>query len=423
MASRDPARYRPGRNHRETSPMRALAAALLLAATPVAGQDVGPAEPFTVAVPDAAIADLEARIRATRWPDQIPQTGWAYGADTAYMKELADYWVDGFDWRAQEARINAFNNFTAEIDGTTIHFIHERGAGPDAIPVLLLHGWPSTIVQFLDIIPLLTDPEAHGAPAGTQSFDVIAASLPGYGFSEIPDEPGFAINAIADRMDALMTDVLGYERYGVRGSDIGKSVAQRLSIAHTENILGLHLTGALRGPTTYPPEPYSDAVETFRRETAAWDGQELAYARMHVSKPQTIGTALNDSPVGLAAWIVEKFHSWADTATEDGRAIESRFSKDELLTNVTVYWVTETINPSMRLYYEFAREGLPNGVGDVPVGYLNALNDQVAVPRELIELNFAPVRYTETDSGGHFLEWEEPELVAEDMRAFFGGLE
>jgi pimeloyl-ACP methyl ester carboxylesterase len=377
----------------------------------------GKPEPFRIAIPDQTLRDLKARLRATRWPDQIPDSGWDYGTDTQYLKALVTYWANDFDWRAQEKKLNTLHHFRAEVDGIRIHFIQEPGKGPRPIPVLLLHGWPSSFVQFQKIIPLLTDPASHGAP-DAPSFDVVVASLPGFGFSDIPRERGFAIRAIAERMTVLMTDVLGYERFALRGSDIGGSVIQQIALAHPDKVIGVHVSGLLRGVPLQSDKPPSEAEQKFTRDLQAWTSAEMAYANLHSSKPQSLAPALNDSPAGLAAWIIEKFRRWGDTQGN----IERRFSKDELLTNLTIYWATQTIGPSMRLYYEFGREKRLTGRVAVPTAALIALNDMVPPPREVGERVYNIVRWNETQVGGHFLEWEEPELVAADMRAFFAQL-
>ncbi len=393
-----------------------LASALLV--TPAVHAGTGQAEPFTISIPEAALKDLRARLLATRWPDQIEGSGWAYGMDTAYLKELVAYWAKDYDWRAQEKKLNALHNYRAEIDGIRIHFVHERGKGPNPIPVLMLHGWPSTYVQFLKIIPLLTDPAAHGAP-GAPSFDVVVASLPGYGFSDIPREQGFATRAMSERMTKLMTDVLGYEKFALRGSDIGGSVVHQISVAHPDKVIGAHVSGLLRGvPLNSPAQP-SPAEAKFLKDLDAWSNTELGYARMHGTKPQTLAQSLNDSPSGLAAWIVEKFQAWGDTKGN----VESRFPKDELLTNLTIYWATQTITSSVRFYYEYGREKRLLDPMNVPTAVLMAAHDMTPPPREVSERMYPNlVRWTWTDDGGHFLEWEEPQLVAQDMRAFFAAL-
>lgn len=259
-------------------------------------------EPYRIRIPDDVLKDLKARVRNTRWPDQLEGTGWDYGTDTAYLKQLCAYWADGFDWRAQEDRLNGFHHYRDTIDGLRLHFIHERGRGPNPIP-------------------LLTDPASHGAP-DAPSFDVGVASLPGYGFSDIPKTRGFAIQAMAQCFTKLMTESLGYKRFALRGSDIGHSVTQQLALAHPDLVIGAHVTGLLRGVPLASSAPPSEAEQKFNQATAAWDAQELAYARMHGTKPQTLAVGLNDSPAGLASWIVEKFRTWGDTKGN----VESRFS-------------------------------------------------------------------------------------------------
>jgi pimeloyl-ACP methyl ester carboxylesterase len=345
----------------------------------------------------------------------LPGTGWDYGADTAYLRELVDYWQNEYDWRAQERALNRFEHYRATVDGTRIHFVHARSRDPSAIPVLLLHGWPSTFVQMLEVIPLLTDPAAHGLP-NAPSFHVVAASLPGFGFSDVPTRRvGFATSA--DLMARVMHDALGYERYGVRGSDLGGVIVRQMALKHPDEIIGVHLTGIIGAAGGSPP--YTAAEQAFIDAVARVE-PELAYARLQTSKPQTLAHSLNDSPVGLAAWIVEKFRAWSDS----GGDVESRFSKDELITNLMIYWVTGTAPSSVRMYYDFVREPLVPGRVERPVGMLMSTRDLFpAAPREFGERLLNVQHWVETDAGGHFLEWEEPELVARDLQAFFGKLQ
>ena len=391
----------------------ALLVALLVSAAPLAAQTN--VERFTIDVPPAVLSDLDERLARTRWPDQLPGTDWSYGADTAYLRELIDYWQREYDWREEERRLNGFEHYRASIDGTRIHFVHAKSRDPNAIPVLLLHGWPSTFVQMLDIIPFLTDPAAHGMP-GAPSFHVVAASLPGFGFSDIPTRPGVGFATSAELMAKLMHDALGYERYGVRGSDLGGVIVRQMALVHPEQVLGVHLTGIIGAAGGSPP--YTAAEQKFIDAAAAIE-PEIAYARLQMSKPQTLAHSLNDSPVGLAAWIVEKFRAWSDS----GGDVESRFTKDELITNLMVYWVTGTAPSSARMYYDFVREPLKAGRVETPVGMLMSTKDLFpAAPREFGERLLNVQHWVETDRGGHFLEWEEPELVARDMQTFFGGL-
>ena len=372
-------------------------------------------ETFSISVPDAVLDDLKERLTRTRWPDQLPGTGWEYGTDTTYLRELVEYWRKDFDWRAQEARLNQFEHSRARVGGMRLHFVHARSRNPDAIPLLLLHGWPSSFVQMLDLIPLLVDPGAHGMP-GAPGFHVVAASLPGFGFSDIPARTGVGFRATASMMAELMHDVLGYRRYAVRGSDLGGNTVRQMALLHPGQIIGVHLTGMIGAIGGSPP--FTPAEQAFIDATAANESERF-YARLQMTKPQTLAHALNDSPVGLAAWIIEKFRAWSDC----NGAIERRFSKDHLLTNLMVYWVTGTAPASVRMYYEFARETPVPGRIDAPVGMLMSTRDMFpAAPREWGERFFNVQRWVETEAGGHFLEWEEPELVARELQAFFGSL-
>jgi pimeloyl-ACP methyl ester carboxylesterase len=374
-------------------------------------------EPFEIAIPDAVLEDLRARLARSRFPDQIDGSGWDYGTDTAYIRDLADYWREGFDWRAQEMRLNALPHYRAKIDGRKLHFVHVPGTGAQPIPLLMLHGWPSTFTQFEKIIPLLTDPAAHGAP-DAPSFSVVAVSMPGFGFSDRPSAPGMSPAKIASLMHRLMTEHLGYARYAMRSSDLGAGIAAQMALQHPEAIIGSH-TGGTNPWVQQVPDDLSPEEAAFVKAAQGWQYQEMGYAMLQSSKPQTIGHALNDSPIGLAAWIVEKYRRWGDT----GGDVESRFSRDELLINLTIYWATQTITSSMRLYYEAARD--PGGWGQapgVPVAMLMSSKDMFPTPRKWAERTGSFARWTEIDQGGHFLEQEEPALVADDLRAFFAGL-
>lgn len=370
-------------------------------------------EPFEVNVPQETLDDLRERLGMTRWPDEVSRAGWDYGANLAYMKELTEYWRDEFDWRAQEDSINRFSHYRADVNGFGIHFIQERGKGEDPLPLVLLHGWPSSFVQMLKIIPLLTDPESHGGDAA-DSFDVVVPSLPGYGFSDRPDEPGMGIGRMADLFDRLMTDGLGYERYATRASDLGAGVSQQLALAHPDSLIGLHHSGT-NPYVGEAPDDLTEAEQEFVANAQRWSAQEMAYAMQHSSKPQTLAYGLNDSPVGLAAWIVEKFWRWSD----NGGDVETAFTKDELLTNLTIYWATGTINSSIRLYYETARNPGNWGRVELPTAMLMPSKDMFPTPREWAERSYRVDRWTEVQRGGHFLEWEDPHTVAEDLRAFF----
>jgi pimeloyl-ACP methyl ester carboxylesterase len=369
---------------------------------------------FEIGVPQSVLDDLEVRLRHARWPDQIPGSGWTYGIDTPYLANLTSYWAQAYSWRNRERELNALPQFRVELDGVGVHFVHARGKGRSPIPLLMLHGWPSSFVQFEKIIPLLTDPEAHGA-AGARSFDVVVPSLPGFGFSDKPMQPGFATRAIAERMFELMS-TLGYPRFGVRGSDVGGSVAQQMALARPADLTGLHVSGLLRGvPLLTPGRPPTPQEQKFLHDLQVWMRTRMAYASVQAQDPQTLAVGLNDSPAGLASWIIEKFQLWGDTRID----LERRFARDDLLTNVMIYWVTQTIGSSVRLYHEFGREKRLQGRVEVPTAVLMAQHDMVPVPRSVSERIYNVVRWSETPVGGHFLEWSEPELVARDLRAFF----
>ncbi len=373
-------------------------------------------EHFEVKIPQATLDDLRERLAATRWTDEVEGAGWDYGTNLGYTKELCGYWQDGFDWRAQEERINSFANYRAEVDGFGIHFVHERGKGEDPTPLLLLHGWPSSFLQMLEIIPMLTDPAAHGGDSA-DSFDVVAASLPGFGFSDRPSEPGWGAYRIAELFVKLMTEELGYDRFAARASDLGAGVTKEIALAHPERVIGLHHSGTSFFVYEAPPD-MTEAEQAFVAEAQGFQMAEGAYAALQSTKPETVAVGLNDSPAGLASWIVEKFRAWGDCDSD----VERRFSKDELLANLMVYWTTQTINSSMRFYYESAHVYSPNAgkLVEVPTGMAMLPADIVHGPREWQEREYADLRsFTKLPRGGHFAEWEEPSLIADDVRAFF----
>jgi pimeloyl-ACP methyl ester carboxylesterase len=373
--------------------------------------------PFTVEVPQAALDDLRTRLAHTRWPDEISGAGWNYGTNLAYLKDLVDYWRAGFDWRAQEAAINAFHHFRANIDGLGIHFIHERGHGPRPMPIIITHGWPSSFFQMLKLVPLLADPARFGGDPA-DAFDVVVPSVPGYGFSDRPSEPGMISTRIADLWARLMTEGLGYARFAAQGGDIGTGITTRLGLGYPDRLIGIHLTDPAwpyRGPGA---RELSEAERAYVEEAGRWEREEGAYENIQATRPQTLAYGLNDSPAGLAAWIVEKFRAWSDCEGD----VERSFSRDELLTNVTIYWVTETINSSMRLYYESRHNPTPIKQGErveVPCAIALFPKDIDQPPHEWAERTYNVRRWTLMPRGGHFAALEEPELLAEDIRAFF----
>ncbi|MQG11214.1 MAG: epoxide hydrolase, partial [SAR202 cluster bacterium] len=301
--------------------------------------------PFTIAIENSVLEDLQKRLADTRWPDEIPNTGWDYGSNLGYLKELVEYWRTKFDWRAQEAKLNAFNHFKSKVDGLDIHFIHEKGKGPNPIPLIITHGWPSCFFEMTKIIPLLADPASHGGDAA-DSFDVVAPSLPGFGFSDHAQERGMEVQRVAGMWNKLMTQNLGYPKFAAQGGDIGSGVTARLGFAHSDTLFGIHLTSITR-PTPYMgpgSKPVTDAEQALITQRDKWFADEGGYNHIQGTKPQTLAYGLNDSPVGLAAWIVEKYRTWSDC----GGDVEKSYTKDELLTIVTIYWVTQTISSSTR---------------------------------------------------------------------------
>ena len=376
-------------------------------------------EPFEIHISDQTLEDLHNRLYATRWPDELPGKGWEYGSNMDYMRELTDYWRGDFDWRAQEALINSFNHFKTTVAGLGIHYIHERGRGPNPMPLVVTHGWPGTFFEMYKLIPLLADPAAHGGDA-RDSFDVVAPSLPGFGFSDRAAEAGMEVAKTAVLWEELMTRALGYPRFAAHGGDIGAGVTSRLGYGHTDSMIGIHLTSITR-PTPYLGEGsrgLTAAEKTHMREREEWQQAEGGYAHIQGTKPQTLAYGLNDSPAGLAAWIVEKYRTWSDC---DGD-VEKRFSKDELLTTITIYWATESISSSTRMYKENQRFTwtmerdekiqVPTGVAAFPAEISRP-------PREWGERSYNLQRWTPMPSGGHFAALEEPQLLAEDIRAFF----
>jgi pimeloyl-ACP methyl ester carboxylesterase len=374
--------------------------------------------PFRIDVPDDVLHDLAERLRRVRLPGEVAGAGWAYGTELGYLKELLRYWRDEFDWRRTEAALNRLPQFMATVRGVDLHFVHAKGVGPRPLPLLFSHGWPGSFWEVHKIIGPLTDPAAHGGDPA-DAFDVVAPSLPGYGFSPDPGTPGMHYAAIADLFAALMTETLGYERFGAQGGDWGAGITSRLGDAFPDVVTGIHVNMVAAQPTLDESSPpLTEAEKAFMADAERWVREEGAYNALQSTKPQTLAFALTDSPAGLAAWIVEKFRTWSDC---DGD-VERRFTKDELLTNVMIYWVTGCIGSSVRLYYESARvrRRLPAGHRiPAPAGFASFKAELTHPPREWIERAYDLRRWSAFDRGGHFAALEEPELLIEDVRAFF----
>jgi pimeloyl-ACP methyl ester carboxylesterase len=380
-------------------------------------------EPFSIAVDDEVLADLRWRIQRTRWPEAAPGAPWEQGTDLDYLRDVLAHWVDEFDWRARERELNAFSHFRAEVDGVRIHFVHERARGGHGTPLILTHGWPSSFVELLALVPLLTDPGANGIEGA--AFDVVVPSLPGYGYSERPSRTGVTTRSTAGLWHQLMRG-LGYERYGAQGGDFGAAVSTFMALDDPGPMIGLHLSNLDNDPYTGPgSRPLSDAERTYVAERQSWLDRERGYAAIQSTKPQTLGYALNDSPAGLAAWILEKWRAWADSGGDP----ERRFSRDFLLTVVTLYWATATITSSMRDYFDnrwFPEATMGRGdhvhVPTAITSFTHHFAPEGVAPREWAERLYDVRRWTSMAGGGHFPAVEEPELLARDIAAFFATL-
>ena len=373
--------------------------------------------PFRIEVGDEVLADLRARLDRARWPDEPPGAGWEHGTELRYLQTLVRHWRERYEWRAHEARLNRLRHFTVALDGVDLHFVHEAGRGPAPMPLLLSHGWPGSIAEFERIIPMLTDPAAFGGDPA-DAFTVVAPSLPGYGFSHRPGQRRFDVREIAQVFAALMTDVLGYRRFAAQGGDWGAFITTRLGLDHPDRLAGIHITLlAVRRDVPAPSQP-TDEERAFREELSRWQHRETGYQWIQGTKPQTLAYGLTDSPVGLAAWIVEKFRTWSDC----GGDVERRFTKDELLTNVMLYWVTGTINASFWPYWARHNRGWPLDPGErvtVPTAYASFPAEILHPPRAWAERVYDIRRWTVMPAGGHFAAMEEPELLARDIREFF----
>lgn len=376
--------------------------------------------PFRVDVPEADLADLRQRIARTRWPEPETAEGWSQGVPLSYLQELSAYWADGYDWREVESRLNALPQFVTEIDGLPIHFLHVRSPHPDALPLIVTHGWPGSVVEFLKVIGPLTDPVAHGGNAA-DAFHLVCPSLPGFGFSGKPAQPGWGIERIAAAWAELMAR-LGYPRYGAQGSDWGTSVSASIGQQDPGHVAGIHLT-----PPLAPPDPatFGDLTDRERAALAALKHSaehDSGYSTEHATRPQTIGYGLVDSPVALCAWIIEKFWAWTDC---DGH-LDNVLTRDELLDNLMLYWLPGTGASSARLYWESMRqvsEWITGQVTDtvtVPAGCSIFPKELQRPSRRWAEKRFTDIRYwNEPAKGGHFAAFEQPGLFIDEVRAFF----
>ena len=370
-------------------------------------------QPFRIDIPQADLDDLRDRLARTRWPDQLPGVGWDYGIPLEYVKELAEYWRTSYDWRVHEKRLNAFPQFTTTIDGQNIHFLHVRSAEPDGLPLIITHGWPGSIVEFMNVIGPLTDPAGHGGDPD-DAFHLVVPSIPGYGFSGPTRDRGWNVNRIARAWDELMTR-LGYQRYGAQGGDWGSSISRELGLVVPGHLIGVHLNMLMPYVKDEPAdlsEQERARLETLRRFRSTGSG----YGAIQSTRPQTVAYGLTDSPAGQLAWITEKFSEW----TGGGRPDEA-VDRDQMLTNVTVYWLTRTAGSSARLYYEAARSRSwgPPATSTAPTG-VAVFPREIARPiRRFAELSNNIVHWSEFDRGGHFAAMEVPDLLVGDVREFF----
>jgi len=375
--------------------------------------------PFTLRMPDADLADLRERLARTRLPDQAPGEPWAYGTDVAYLRGLIEYWRAGFDWRAEEAALNAFQQFRVPIDGIDLHYLHVAGVGPNPMPLLLLHGWPGSVFEFLDIIPRLTDPARFGGDA-RDAFSVVAPSLPGYGLSFRPGQKRYGVPEMADCVATLMHEVLGFSRFGAQGGDWGAAVTSRLAYAYPDRMIGIHINlmmAAGRDPTAF--QNPTEEEKRYLAELSHWTREETGYSWIQGTRPQTLAFALTDSPAGLAAWIVEKFRAWSDCDGDVERAI----SRDRMLADISLYWFTGAIGSSFWPYYARLHGSAILPAGDaitVPTGYAQFPREILKPPRKTAERVFKDIRrWSVMEKGGHFAALEQPESLAREVRAFF----
>lgn len=368
-------------------------------------------KPFRLHVPEDALADLRARLARTRWPDEPPQDAWSTGTSVAYLKDLIEYWRTGFDWRAWEAKLNAFPQYTVPLDGIDLHYLHVPGRRADAMPLLLSHGWPGSVFEFHKLIPLLQD-----------DFTLIAPSLPGYGLSFRPGQPRFSVEAIAGAFAELMTDVLGFNRFAAQGGDWGGTISSVLGHRYAERMIGIHLNFlAVRRDLNPAPDLPPDE-QRFQTELATFLKEETGYQWIQGTRPQTLAFGLTDSPVGLAAWLVEKFRAWTDCNGE----VETALSRDEMLADISLYWFTGAIGSSFWPYYARMHGPWPIPAGEtiaVPTGYVEFPKEILRPPRALAARTYTDIRrWTVEAKGGHFAALERPEVLAREIRAFFAPL-
>ncbi|MEL6892434.1 MAG: epoxide hydrolase family protein [Actinomycetota bacterium] len=377
--------------------------------------------PFTIDVPDSVLEDLQRRLRDTRWPEPEPVDDWSQGTPLAYVQELCEYWASEYDWRDREAKLNRFDQFVTEIDGVDIHFVHQRSPHPDALPLILSHGWPGSIVEFHKVIEPLTDPTAHGGDA-VDAFHVVAPSLPGFGFSGKPTETGWGVEKIA-RVFAELMARLGHRRYVAQGGDWGSAITHAIGAQDPDHVAAVHMTLAMGARPKDLSDPGPDEQAALERALyyAEWDS---GYSKQQSTRPQSVGYGLVDSPSAQAAWIVEKFWAWTDNTDETGseasRHPENVLTRDELLDNVMTYWVNGNGASSARIYWESFGKRPPLEIGDVPTGFASFPREVVPPVRKWVEPVYSGLcHWAEYDKGGHFAAFEVPDVFVAELRTFF----
>jgi len=362
-------------------------------------------EEFKINIPQSEIDDLKERIKKTRWPNEVENSEWKYGTNLSYLKELSNYWEQEFDWRKIEKKINLLPNYITEIDNYRVHFLHIKSNKKNAVPLLITHGWPGSFLEMLKIIPDLTD------------FNLVIPSIIGFGFSDNKLKGNIDYDIVAELWHKLMTN-LGYQKYGLQGGDLGAGISIRLAQKYSENIIGLHLNYISDSYQPYLTKDDKEEIREYKKYLENWNKKEGAYGIIQSTKPLSLAYGLNDSPIGLCAWIIEKFNAWSDNKGN----IENSFSKDELLANVSLYWFTKTIYSSVKIYHGISLKPLIFKVNDfikVPVGFAKFPKEIPVPPREYIEKGLNIIHWTEMPKGGHFGAMEEPKLFALDLKLFF----
>jgi pimeloyl-ACP methyl ester carboxylesterase len=372
---------------------------------------------FQIQISDKSLEDLAYRLSHTRWPNQLKNTNWERGTKKDELQSIVDYWENNYDWREQEKDLNSFSQFQCNIDGIDIHFIYEKGKGPNPIPIILTHGWPDSFLRYKKVIKMLSDPASFGGNPN-DSFDVIVPSIPGFGFSSSPEYSGYNNSRVSELWVILMTEKLGYAKFAAAGGDMGSGITRYMALNHPELFIGIHLTdiGIIRPLLMENDESKLSAIEiVYKKTVQQWIAQEGGYMSIQSTKPQTLAYGFSDSPVGVAAWILEKFYSWSDCKGN----LENIFSKDELLTNVMIYWLTNTVGSTANMYYENTHSLPPMNKINVPTGLALFHGDVLLPPKEWAEKNLNIIHWTEIPRGGHFTAMEEPTLFTEDIRKFY----